>query len=282
MLDTGGAAKIRVDATTGHARFVELSGRSMRDHNGKSHTVLAQSYEGVPVFGGELRAHFNRDGELTVANGMFVAGLKVNTTPTLAADVAEGRAIRAVILEEARKIHASRRADDLFSTFDESRYSDLNVYARDLLIFREGLVRGTPGADHLAYRVEVRDARGSIREFVFVDAHSGKVIDQITGIYDAEGQPHPGPNYPATPFWVEGQALPTTDVEADNMIYASGETYDLFAMAFGRDSFDGLGARMDAIFNRGHEWGHAYTQYTNNLNYQWQSGALSESLPSQP
>ena len=59
---------------------------------------------------------------------------------------------------------------------------------------------------------------------------------------------------------------------------------------------------MDAIFNRGygcpnaswngtfisfcpgfttddvtaHEWGHAYTQYTDNLIYAWQSGALNE------
>ena len=97
--------------------------------------------------------------------------------------------------------------------------------------------------------------------------------------------------------------MPTTTVEADNMIYASGETYDLFSSAFGRDSFDAAGGIMDSIFNRGngcpnaswnglfisfcpgttsddvtaHEWGHAYTQYTHNLIYQWQPGALNES-----
>ena len=69
------------------------------------------------------------------------------------------------------------------------------------------------------------------------------------------------------------------------MIFASEETYDLSTNAFGRDSFDGAGAMMDPIFNRGyacpnaswngifisfcpgfttddvtaHEWGHAYT-----------------------
>ena len=285
--------------------------RTSRDLNGNSHTVLAQSYEGVPVFGGELRAHFNRNGEMTAANGMFVSGLKLNTTPSIAADIAEGRAIRAVIMGEARKFNAGRRADDVFSSFDETLYSDLRVHARDLLVFREGLARGTPGADHLAYRVEVRNSMGTIREFVFIDAHSGKFIDQITGIYDAldrraydaESMPHPGPNYPDFPFWVEGDAVPTGNVEADNMIVASEETYDLFQNAFGRDSFDALGATMDAIFNRGdscpnaswngtyisfcpgltsddvtgHEWAHAYTEYTNNLIYQWQSGALNES-----
>ena len=86
------------------------------------------------------------------------------------------------------------------------------------------------------------------------------------------------------------------------MILASKETYDLFFNAFGRDSFDGAGATMDAIFNRGnscpnaswngtfisfcpgittddvtgHEWGHAYTEYTDGLIYAWQPGALNE------
>ena len=87
------------------------------------------------------------------------------------------------------------------------------------------------------------------------------------------------------------------------MILASKETYDLF--------FERLRPRllrrrrriMDSIFNRGyacpnaswngtfisfcpglttddvtgHEWGHAYTQYTHDLIYQWQPGALNES-----
>ncbi len=149
-----------------------------------------------------------------------------------------------------------------------------------------------------------------MREFVYVDAHTGKFIDQITGIYDgkapraydARDRPRPAPTTP-TPRSGEGEAFPTGNVEADNMIVASGEIYDLFSNAFGRDSFDGAGATMDSIFNRGngcpnaswnglfisfcpgtttddvtaHEWGHAYTQYTHDLIYQWQSGALNES-----
>lgn len=289
--------------------LMEMSAR--RDVHGNEHVVFAQSYEGIPVFGGELRAHFDPNGELAVVNGTFVSKLKVNITPNISEDNAAARAVRVVLAQQFTKSDPAGSVDDRVTSFDESRYADLVAVSRDLVIFREGLVRGTPGADHLAYEVEVRNAGGSIREFVFIDAHSGKLIDQITGIhdaldrraFDAEGAPHPGPNYPGSPFWLEGDALPTTDVEADNMINASKETYDLFANAFGRDSFDGLGATMDAIFNRGdacpnaswngtyisfcegltsddvtgHEWGHAYTQYTNNLIYQWQSGALNES-----
>jgi hypothetical protein len=86
------------------------------------------------------------------------------------------------------------------------------------------------------------------------------------------------------------------------MIISSKETYDFFFNTFGRDSFNGAGATMDSIFNRGnacpnaswngvfisfcpgvttddvtaHEWGHAYTEYTHGLIYAWQPGALNE------
>ena len=177
------------------------------------------------------------------------------------------------------------------------------------MIFREGLVKGVPGDNHLAYEVEVGNG-ANVREFIYVDAHTGKVIDQITGTqdamyrraYDGMHLPDVPPGYPDSPFWVEGDPFPTGNVEADNMILASQETYDMFLNGFGRDSFDGAGAMMDAIFNRGyscpnaswngqfisfcegltsddvtaHEWGHAYTQYTDGLIYQWQPGALNE------
>ena len=47
------------------------------------------------------------------------------------------------------------------------------------------------------------------------------------------------------------QAFPTVSAEANNMIMVSKETYNLFCKAFGRDSYNGAGATMDAIFNRG-------------------------------
>lgn len=281
-----------------------------RDSQGAEHAIFQQVHQGLPVFGGELRVHF-REGQLFAANGRFVAGLDIGVTPSLAGTDAATRAVRAVLMQEARKLGAGRTVDDSSGEFDEADYADLKAAATDLMVFRSGLLQGVAGRDHLVYRVEVRNEDLSIREFVFVDAHKGDVVDQITGIhdaldrraYDAQGAAHPGPNYPGNPFWVEGQPLPTGNVEADNMIFASGETYSLFLNAFGRDSFDGLGAIMDAIFNRGdgcpnaswngtyisfcagttsddvtaHEWGHAYTEYTNNLIYQWQSGALNES-----
>ncbi|HEX9187041.1 MAG TPA: PA domain-containing protein, partial [Vicinamibacteria bacterium] len=265
--------------------------RVAKDRQGGTHITYRQVYRGLPVFGGQLRSHFDAADELVAVNGTFVPEIVVDPNPRRTAEEAGKTALA--------KVEA-----------DSGQAGKLSVAGTTLLVFREGLAQGVPGPNHLAWQVEVGDG-ASVREFVYVDAHTGKFVDQITGIqdglfrraYNAQGLTAPGPNYPANPFWVEGQPLPTGTTEADNMIYASKETYDLFSNAFGRDSFDASGGIMDSIFNRGngcpnaswnglfisfcpgtttddvtaHEWGHAYTQYTDNLIYQWQPGALNES-----
>ena len=261
------------------------------DRQGATRISYKQVYRGVPVFGADLKTHFNAAGDLVVVNGTFIPGIDVEALPTRNAIEAERTAMTKV------KADVGRTAVRLTAQ-------------STLMIFREGLAKGVPGANHLAWQVEVGN-RADVREFVFVDAHTGKIIDQISGIhegknrvaFDSQGATAPGPNYPGTPFWVEGNPFPTGLAEADNMIAASSEVYDMFKRAFGRDSYDGNGARMISIFNRGdgcpnaswngtfisfcpgtttddvtaHEWGHAYTEYTDGLIYQWQPGALNES-----
>jgi Zn-dependent metalloprotease len=265
--------------------------RMSKDQQGRSHITYRQVYQGVPVFAGELRAHFDSADNLTSVNGNFIPGIDVSTTPAKTALEAGNAATARVLADLGRSVR-------------------LTTSTPALMIYREGLAKGVTGANHLAWYVVVGNGT-DVREFVYVDAHSGKVIDKFTGIHDAKnrrafdgaGATQPGPNYPGTPFWIEGQPFPTGTAEADNMIQASSEIYDLFKNAFGRDSYDGNGARMDSIFNRGdgcpnaswggayisfcpgtttddvtaHEWGHAYTEYTDNLIYAWQPGALNES-----
>jgi Zn-dependent metalloprotease len=335
--ETGGAAVVSVNEATGAARFVRIKPgrrigllkqaarattadaqqarsldffrahgsifgivnpdaelravRSGTDAAGSAHLTYQQLYQGLPVFGGELRSHFDRSGQLVAINGTFVPQIAVSASPGRTADEAGRTAV-------ARVEAALGRA------------GELSVASTTLLVFREGLAKGVAGPNHLAYEVEVGDGAG-VREFVYIDAHNGKFIDQITGTpdglnrraYDGLGLPAPPPSYPSLPFWVEGQTFPTASAEANNMIQSSKETYDFYSKAFGRDSFDGAGATMDSIFNRGyqcpnaswngtfisfcpglttddvtgHEWTHAYTQYTHNLIYQWQPGALNES-----
>ncbi|GGF57557.1 M4 family metallopeptidase [Alteromonas lipolytica] len=289
-------------------RELELVSTS-RDKLTGEHATFQQFYEGIPVFGGEIRTHYNSAGQLIVVNGNFLSDIKVSTKATVKPSLAAKIAIMTVSKDPAQALNTEALVWKDKETVLTG--SELSAKSTKLMVFREGLLKGVPGKDHLVYEVEVTNKDTSVREFIYVDAHSKDIVDQITGIhdaldrraYDAESQPHPGPNYPDFPFWVEGDAFPTASSEADNMILASEETYSLFSNAWGRDSFDGSGAIMDAIFNRGdscpnaswngvyisfcpgltsddvtaHEWAHAYTQYTNNLIYQWQSGALNES-----
>lgn len=340
--DTGGAAEVSISAATGKAHFVrakkggwlatgmgptdaakhdgskqflnrygavfgitdadsELSAKPVtKDRHGHSRVVHQQMHRGVPVFGAELRTHFDRSNHLVAVSGNFVPGVDVDVTPSRSADDAAGAAAAFV------KGSLAERGDSF-----ADRGAGLVATTPKLVVYRDGLLKGTEGKNSLAWYLTVTNGR-DVREFVFVDAHSGKVLQSFTGIHDAKNRrafdgagaaAAPGPNYPANPFWVEGDAFPTGNTEADNMIAASSEIYDLFKNAFGRDSFDGSGARMDSIFNRGwgcvnaswngtyisfcpgtttddvtgHEWAHAYTEYTHGLIYAWQPGALNES-----
>ncbi len=258
--------------------------RSETDELGQTHLTYAQRYHGLPVLGAQMKVHFDAGGRLTLVNGTAIPDIAVSATPSVSAGLAQRNAAGFVKRKGA--------------SAQDTR----------LLVYRKGLTNAEPGENHLAYEVVVTN--GNVRDFVYVDAHTGKVIEKISGTpdalnrvaYDAQGAAAPGPNFPGTPFWVEGQAFPTGVVEADNMIRTSGETYNLFRRAFGRDSYDGAGATMISIFNRGnacptaswngafisfcpglttddvtgHEWGHAYTEYTDGLIYAWQSGALNE------
>lgn len=266
-----------------------------KDRQGGTHLTYKQAYKGVPVFGAELKTHFDAADNLTVVNGTFVPDIDMSTTPARSAADAAAAAL------------ALSTAD--VSERGLSRSPRITAREPKLMIYREGLAKGVPGANRLVYQVEVGN-RVDVRDFYYIDANNLKLVDKIAGIHEAKnrrafnanGATAPGANYPNAPFWVEGQPLPTGVTEADNMIYASSDIYDLFKNAFGRDSFDGNGATMDSIYNRGngcpnaswngtfisfcpglttddvtaHEWAHAYTEYTHGLIYAWQPGALNE------
>ena len=106
------------------------------------------------------------------------------------------------------------------------------VFARSgvLTVYRTGLARGVEGESYLTWQIEVGNG-SDIREFVFVDAHSGKVVDRLPGIMDAmfrrayDGLFLPGGSAELSGLarsGSEGQLpFPTGIAEADNMMTAS-------------------------------------------------------------
>jgi Zn-dependent metalloprotease len=267
-------------------RFVS----SDTDSIGETHLTWRQFHGDVPVYAATIRTHFDAQHQLKAVTGTAIPALDVNTAPAWTG---------ARAAQVARAAVVAARGDS----------SALRIGTTTLYVYREGLAQGLNGPNHLAWEIEVTD-RAGVRDLVYVGAHSGKVINRVSAVHDElDRRAFDGhelafvpQNYPQGVYWSEGESLPTNSQEANNMIAGSKETYDLFRNAFGRDSFDAKGATMDSIFNRGygcpnaswngtfisfcpgfttddvtaHEWGHAYTQYTHGLIYEYQPGALNE------
>ena len=55
--------------------------RAETDAQGWTRLTYAQKYNGLPVFGATLRAHFDASGRLTVMNGAIIPDIDVSVTP---------------------------------------------------------------------------------------------------------------------------------------------------------------------------------------------------------
>jgi thermolysin len=116
-----------------------------------AHTRFQQTFEGVPVFGGEAIVHLNQDGSVSSMTDNLVRNVNVNSVPSLS-------------LEDAVS-----RATKLFGCGDcltEQPQVEMVVIRRN-------------DKDHLAYRVELTRIDGSAetsKPVYFIDAHTGKKI----------------------------------------------------------------------------------------------------------
>ncbi|RYB93523.1 hypothetical protein EUA93_03605 [Nocardioides oleivorans] len=278
-------------ATAFGARRGELQQTAVRKARGGWTVEYVQSYRGVPVFAGELRAHVDSQGDLTAVNGFAVPGLDLDVTPTISRADAAARAVRLVGAAPSDKRTAGQ-------------VEGLEAVANDLMVYRMGTTRGIEGASVLTWVVEVSN-RSDVRETVILDARTGKPVNRWSMIaHNLSREVYEESDAPANLVWEEGDPFPGgLDEDQANEVSGAGETYWMFMNTFGRDSYDGLGAKMRTVNNDpsincpnanwngettnyctgvssddtvSHEWGHAYTEFTSGLIYQWQSGAMNE------
>ncbi|MFN8039999.1 MAG: M4 family metallopeptidase [Acidimicrobiales bacterium] len=251
-----------------------------------------QRYAGVPVFGAGVSVQVGADGR--------VLSSLADTLPASATDTSPA-------------VPATAAADAAVGTLPGGAVTagpDLAVYDPVLL--------GAPGAPgaRLVWRVEVTAVPA--REVVLVDAHTGVVVlhvDQAPTakdrkVCDNRSDPALSSTWcgQTTLARAEGDP-PTGKAEVDRNYELLGATYDFYWGRFGRDSLDGLGAPLlstvdycrpgwcpfsnaywiggQTVFGAGwgsaddvvaHELTHGVTQFTANLAYYGQSGAINESL----
>ena len=258
------------------------------DNYGLKNIIYRQTINGVPVYDGLLKFHFNGKEQLYSINGNTISNIKVFTLPALSQS--QAGAIGKDLVNKQNLNHSG---------------SPLEIGKSNLLIFPKNLVQGGSVVPYLAYEIEVTN-KDDVREFLFIDAHTGELVEQFTGIHPIDRKLYEKTRTAANLKWKEGDALPgTLDQWQQNEVVTSEHVYNFFKNAFNFVSYNNADASMITINNNpnincpnanwngvtanyctgtaaddvvAHEWGHAYTEYTSGLIYQYQSGALNESF----
>jgi bacillolysin/thermolysin len=260
--------------------------RSEGDSLGMTHMHMAQVYQGVPVYAAGMAVHFNADGTIAAVNGRYVPEINISTDPQVTA-------------EKAVSLTQETYGTDVASSSLEP--PQLVVWA--------------PGGQEalLAWKVTLAADDPPMRLISFIDAHSGKPVAAYDALEDAKSRKtytaNNGTSLPGTLLITEGGS--SSDSTAQNAHNNIGLTYDYYFNNFSRDSFNGNGAQLtstvhystnynNAFWNGSqmtygdgdgsvfsplgnaldvvaHELTHGVTQYSANLVYSYQSGALNES-----
>lgn len=228
------------------------------DELGFSRLTFQQTYRGVPVWSAVLRAHFTPQGDLSAVDGWAQAKFGLDTRPKFTPAEAGKLAIELVttqLVEEQKVILLE---------------GELEAQAVTLMILRTGLARGrTDGELRLVYQVTVGNGAG-IREFVFLDAQDGSLVEQFTGVYEQEGKPDLQPQAPSgltretrnrnfthgyptvgegALCWNDGGQQGTYISACDLAFSYSGEVYNMYWNGWTRDSLDNAGMRLYTTVN---------------------------------
>jgi Zn-dependent metalloprotease len=271
-------------ATAGRRAEVALKEETPKDEVGLEHVRFQQLHNGIPVTGGEVLVHLKGDRVVSVQSEVLL-NPEVESTPKISANEA---------LKQARDL--VRRLD---KTARQPEYSTPRLEVLNRGILQEGTY-----PTHATWFIEARTER--VRQFMWVDALTGGIVLNFNQrptalnrrIHTADG----ADVLPGRLIRVEG-GPPTGDVDADLAYRYAGDTYNYYRTQHGRDSYNNAGAAListvhypvdrNAFWNGAqmvygdgfsrsddvvaHELTHAVIEYSANLLYYMQSGALNES-----
>jgi len=282
----GGSSAARVTFQVSRGSLPLVAERQYGDELGMVHLQMAQVYRGIPVFGAELGVHYTADGKIGTVNGNYVPGISIPVEPAITAD------------DAAEAAQSEIGFDAGPSTFEPTQ---LAVFA--------------PGGSEprLTWKVTLAADDPPTRMVYFVDAADGSIVSRYDALENARNRrtytANSGSSTPGTLLISEGGS--SSDSVAQTAHSNSGATYDYYYNTFRRDSFNNSGATITTTVHYGssynnafwngqqmvygdgdgnvfsplgnsldvvaHELTHAVTQYTADLVYSYESGALNES-----
>jgi Zn-dependent metalloprotease len=257
-----------------------------------------QLVQGVPVIGGELIVNMDTSHRLVSLNGETSrAARALNLAPTVSAATARETALAAM------------------AKWYRLRDFEFSVSAPELSVYDPRLIGPGTAPAQLVWRMEVKPlALLPIRELILVDAQRGQIVLHFNQVPDAKNRmTHDAGGTASQPGVLicdetTGDACSSgANPEADFAHRYAGHTYDFYRLNHGRDSLDNAGLTLTSTVNWtdgascpnafwdgnqmvyctglaqaddvvAHELTHGVTQYSSNLFYYYQSGAINESL----
>ena len=259
------------------------------DQLGKAHTRIMQTVDNIEVFGGQAIVHMRPDGSFETMTDNLVRHVYVDTTPK----------------------YTDYQALDIAVDLAGGWSRVTGVPEIDLQILRHD------GVDHLTYRAQLHtlDESGEpSMPILFIDAHTGARVWGYENLHtNRDRRTYTAQNGTSLPGSLVSSETsnPSGDAVLDAAHQNAGITYDYYFASFGRDSFDGNGATIhstvhystnyvNAFWNGsqmvygdgdgvqsdpltvldvvGHELTHAVTDYSSDLIYSNESGALNEAM----
>jgi len=281
------------------SKAVDFVPKKSEGKNSHGYERFQQTYSQIPVFCAEVVIQLNVSGGVEYAFSHIMRktgeldGGKVSTVPTISAADAEFLAIKLMTQK-----HPGLQLGS----------SDAN-----LMIYQPAVV-GNSGATRLVWQtVVVSVSVPTVNEFILIDAHTGEVALHYTQIMDAlNRQIYDSNNTAADPgTLLRSEGGPATGItDVDTCYNYFRDTYNFYFNEHGRDSIDNAGMKLNGTvricpyypdecpyqnafwdgsrmyFGEGfvaddvtaHELTHGVTQYTSNLIYMNESGAINESF----
>jgi bacillolysin len=259
-----------------------------------------QSYNNIPIFGAEVNVNLDKAGNLLSMGGKTTAIYRLNTTPRVSSSNAITTALR------------------LVAKHYKLKFSDLKASKPQLKIYQPGIIDPGTGKAKLVWFVKVKPKKVKpIQQIVLVDARSpGQIVLTWNNNPHARNRQtytaKETTTLPGTLVCSEATtgsncvAPPGTNDSSKAHTFAA-DTYNFYLTNHGRDSIDGYGLPIISTVNYfdfgtcpnafwdgnqmvycdglsqaddvvGHELTHGVTQYTSELLYYYQSGAINESL----
>jgi bacillolysin len=254
-----------------------------------------QVHQGVPILGGEIIVNLDAANNILAVAGKTLPQVVVDTTPVVAA---------ATAVEAALEVVAK--------TYGVDR-STLTTTTPELWIYDPALIGPEAGVERLVWRMDVTPRTLlPIRELVLVDAQRGSVALHFNQVESARNRrTYTANNTTTLPgTLVCSESNPTCsggDSHATAAHVYAGDTYNFYLSHHGRDSLDNAGMVLTSTVHYdegygnafwegtqmvygdgygfaladdvvGHELTHGVTNFTSNLFYYYQSGAINESL----